>query len=417
MKKIFTLLFAVLYTAFSYGQAPSKMSYQAVVRGQGNLLVTNSPVGMRISILQGSTNGTPIYVETQNTQTNLNGLISLQIGSGINITGDFSLIDWANGPYFIKTETDPLGATDYSVLDVTELLSVPYAMYAETSGSSIPGPVGPAGNDGLPGEQGQTGNDGPPGPVGFLSAGNAEGVTPFWNGSNWVVSNSNIYNNGSSIGIGTNAPDASAKLDVNSTTQLFLPPRMTQTQRDAIVSPASGGILFNSTTKKLQSYIAGVSPFVDGTGSAGAYAQYDGPAQGQTIEPLSTGILTSIDAQVAIRGTSDSIQVNIYDGVNGNLIATADNKVSAPWAGSEFNFQYGTWTFSNANFMFTAGTTYYIEFTATTGIGFFIGTSYTTYLRGDLYTGMSGTVSIVTDGDIDFAVHYGGSPASWVDLY
>ena len=109
MPIIITTLVAICLTAAVFAQAPQKMSYQAVIRNASNGLVANQPVSMRISILQGSATGTPVYVETQNPTTNANGLSSLEIGSGAVVSGSFSSIDWANGPYFIKSETDPSG--------------------------------------------------------------------------------------------------------------------------------------------------------------------------------------------------------------------------------------------------------------------------------------------------------------------
>ena len=82
MKKLYTLLTAVILTASAFAQAPEKMSYQAVIRDAGNVLVTTQGVGMKISILQGSASGTAVYVETQNITSNANGLVSLEIGSG-----------------------------------------------------------------------------------------------------------------------------------------------------------------------------------------------------------------------------------------------------------------------------------------------------------------------------------------------
>ena len=111
MKKFLTFSTAVLLMASVFAQAPEKMSYQAVIRNSSEALVTNTTVGMQISILQGSASGTAVYVETQSPTTNANGLVSLEIGVGTVVSGDFTTIDWANGPYFIKTETDPTGGT------------------------------------------------------------------------------------------------------------------------------------------------------------------------------------------------------------------------------------------------------------------------------------------------------------------
>ena len=132
----------IVLTVTAAQQAPQKMSYQAVVRNASNNLVVSLAVGMKISILQGSATGTAVYTETQNATSNANGLVSLEIGGGTVVTGTFATINWANGPYFIKTETDPTGGTNYTITGTSQLLSVPFALYAATSGSSTPGPQG-----------------------------------------------------------------------------------------------------------------------------------------------------------------------------------------------------------------------------------------------------------------------------------
>src|SRR5690606_29442708 len=133
MKKIFTILLVVLLTSSVFAQFPEKMSYQAVVRNASNNLVTNTTIGMRISILQGSTSGTTVYSEVQTPITNTNGLASIEIGSGTLLSGNFSSIVWTNGPYFIKTETDPLGGANYTITGTSQLLSVPYALHSKTA--------------------------------------------------------------------------------------------------------------------------------------------------------------------------------------------------------------------------------------------------------------------------------------------
>ena len=116
-----------------WAQSPEKMSYQAVIRNSSDALLTNTTVGMRISILQGSPSGTAVYTETQTPTTNANGLVSIEIGGGTVVSGDFSTIDWANDSYFIKTETDPTGGTSYTITGTSQLLSVPYALHAKTA--------------------------------------------------------------------------------------------------------------------------------------------------------------------------------------------------------------------------------------------------------------------------------------------
>ncbi|PIF02252.1 MAG: hypothetical protein CR996_00745 [Draconibacterium sp.] len=133
MKKVITLLAAVLLSAIIWAQTPEKMSYQAVVRNSENNLVINTQVGMQISILESSIYGASVYVETQTPTTNANGLVSIEIGGGIVVNGSFSTIDWSNDTYFIKTETDPTGGNNYSITGVSQLLSVPYALHAKTA--------------------------------------------------------------------------------------------------------------------------------------------------------------------------------------------------------------------------------------------------------------------------------------------
>jgi uncharacterized protein (TIGR02145 family) len=135
MKKIFTLLVTVFFPMVLVAQSPQKMSYQAVIRDASNHLVTTQ-VGMQISILQGTENGTPVYVETHTTTPNINGLVTIMIGAGTKVsTGTFADIDWSAGPYYIKTETDPAGGTNYTITGTSQLLSVPYALHTKTVAS------------------------------------------------------------------------------------------------------------------------------------------------------------------------------------------------------------------------------------------------------------------------------------------
>jgi uncharacterized protein (TIGR02145 family) len=135
MKKLFTLFMIIAVTSTVFAQSPQKMSYQAVIRNSSDQLVANQAVGMQISILQESATGTPVYVETQTSTTNANGLVTIEIGGGTAVTGTFAEIDWSSGAYYLKTETDPTGGTSYTITGVSQILSVPYALYAKTADS------------------------------------------------------------------------------------------------------------------------------------------------------------------------------------------------------------------------------------------------------------------------------------------
>lgn len=141
MKQLFIVLTAVILTASMFlpqqasAQTPKKLSYQAVIRNSTSQLVVNTKVGMRVSILLGSVEGTPVFSETQTPTTNANGLVSIEIGGGLA----FEAINWGGGTYFLKTETDPAGGSNYSIVGTSQLLSVPYALFAAKAGNAFSG--------------------------------------------------------------------------------------------------------------------------------------------------------------------------------------------------------------------------------------------------------------------------------------
>ena len=176
MNRIFTLVSAVLLSASLWAQTPPQnFSYQAVVRGANNALVAKKQVGMKISLLQGSETGTAVYVETHTPTSNENGLVGIAIGAGSIESGTFATIDWSKGPYFVKTETDPSGGTSYSLITTSQLLSVPYALYAANSQPGTPGADGKDGTNGLNGAPGAKGDKGDAGADGINGTPGAKG--------------------------------------------------------------------------------------------------------------------------------------------------------------------------------------------------------------------------------------------------
>lgn len=201
MKKINTLIAALFCTTITFAQAPQTLSYQAVIRNASNNLVVSSFAGMKVSILQGSSSGTVVYTETHNKPTNANGLLSVEIGGGAPVTGTFSAIDWAAGPYFLKTETDPAGGTNYSITGISQLLSVPYALYA-ASANEVDGDSTnelqalSLANDTL-----------------YLSKGGMADLSKYNNDGEWALNGSKLYNqNSGNVGIGTNNPQKALHL-------------------------------------------------------------------------------------------------------------------------------------------------------------------------------------------------------------
>lgn len=135
MKKLLLTIGILVAAASLWAQSPEKMSYQAVIRNSSDELIVNTEVGMKMSILQGSVSGSVVYEETQTPTSNANGLISIEIGGpdATIVSGDFSTIDWSNGIYFLKTQTDPTGGTNYTISGTSQLLSVPYALHAKSA--------------------------------------------------------------------------------------------------------------------------------------------------------------------------------------------------------------------------------------------------------------------------------------------
>ena len=134
MKRIILLgIFFVTVCKFTMAQVPQLMSYQAVIWDAAGHLVSDKAVNIKLSILQGSVTGISVYTEFHKIQTNENGLVSLMIGGGSNITGNMSDISWEAGRYFLKTETDPTGGNNFMITGITQFVSVPYSLASNYS--------------------------------------------------------------------------------------------------------------------------------------------------------------------------------------------------------------------------------------------------------------------------------------------
>ncbi len=162
------LVFALFASsAVAFAQAPAKFNYQAVARNASGNVLASQAVGIQISIHQTTPGGTIVYSETHTTTTSSIGLMNLAIGGGTVTSGSFAGINWGAGPYYIEIGMDATGGATYISMGTQQLLSVPYALYAENGGTPGPaGPQGPAGVAGPQGPAGANGLDGAAGPAG-----------------------------------------------------------------------------------------------------------------------------------------------------------------------------------------------------------------------------------------------------------
>lgn len=180
------LLFAFLFLSFiGFSQAPYQFKYQSIARSTSGDAMVSVPVSLRISIRDLTSVGTIVYQETHATTTNEFGLFSLNIGGGTATVGSMTLVDWGNGAKFVEIEADLTGGTNYQPYGTSELLSVPYAIYATSSGTPI------------------------------LPNGTAVGNTTYWDGTEWVVSSGNLYHDGTRVGIGTTTPQQKLSVQGN----------------------------------------------------------------------------------------------------------------------------------------------------------------------------------------------------------
>lgn len=321
MKKLLSIAAVVLCATISFAQnAPQMFNYQGVARDNGGNVLSNQAIGLQISVLTGSNIGPVVFEETHNVTTNNFGLFNILIGSGTVVTGAMTDIDWGADAHWVKVAMDASGGTSYTEMGTSQLLSVPYALYAEVSGSPVPGS-----------DKQVTFNDG----------GEAGADAEF------------VYDKTSNhMAIGTSTVNPSAALEISSTTGAFLPPRMSTTEREAL-TPELGMTIYNNSVDKLQLYTQtgglledpGSITVDDNTGWS-IWKGLDTPVTiivkglGQRYVPQLTGILEQISVKMKLENQSGSddqvIRLNVYDGIDatGTPIATETFTVtntSAVW--------------------------------------------------------------------------------------
>ncbi|HLP20094.1 MAG TPA: hypothetical protein VK174_07335 [Chitinophagales bacterium] len=172
MKKLLLNFFAILLTLIASAQIPQGVNYQAVVRNAaGQALPPNTSVALRFKIHEGSAAGAVVFEEATTTATNQFGLVTHVVGS----VSSLDSVSWAGGSKYLQVEADVNGGSNFTDMGTTQLMSVPYALFAANAPSGATGAKGPTGLNGQNGNTGATGPTGADGATG--SGGGATGPT------------------------------------------------------------------------------------------------------------------------------------------------------------------------------------------------------------------------------------------------
>ncbi len=139
LRFLFMAFTALVSFTSTHAQAPQVINYQAIVRDAAGNIVQNKAVNFRLSILDSGPSGTPQYIETQSKTTNQFGLVTFGIGQGTTVSGSMNAVTWATGNKFFKVELDINGGNSFTVMNTSQFLSVPYALYAANGGSGATG--------------------------------------------------------------------------------------------------------------------------------------------------------------------------------------------------------------------------------------------------------------------------------------
>jgi len=193
-------LFACSIIHFNlFAQVPQKFNYQGIARDAKGIPLANQKMRLKLSVLPTDNATAAEYEETQNVITNEFGLYTLQIGNGTPVSGEMKSIKWETGNKYIQVAIDPTGGNNFVVIGTTQLLSVPYAIYADKAGST----------------SSMENNNTRTGAVNSSAthvAGDANYLSKFTALN--TIGKSILYDNGSSIGIGTISPVSSAKFHI-----------------------------------------------------------------------------------------------------------------------------------------------------------------------------------------------------------
>jgi len=173
--KLLLLQVAMFFSAFvARAQAPQLVNYQAVVRNAaGSPVASGTVVALRFSIHDLTPTGTVVFTETHLDTANEFGLVTTKIGSASSL----GVVNWGSGAKYLEVDLDPTGGNNFAQMGTSELISVPYALFAANSAAGPQGPAGPQGVTGSNGPTGAAGNNGATGPTGPSGSNGATGAT------------------------------------------------------------------------------------------------------------------------------------------------------------------------------------------------------------------------------------------------
>ncbi len=370
-------------------QAPQGIPYQSIIRnGNGNLLI-NQSVQVRFSIHNSTMSGNIVYQETHVTATSAAAMIILTIGQGTPVIGNFSTINWGNGAKFMQVELDATGGNNYVDLGTQQMMSVPFALYAETAGNGTQGATGPTGMQGiqgLTGATGATGSQGIQGIQGLTGAIGTQGIQgnqgiqgiQGLTGPTGALGTAGVAGtNGKTVLNGNVNPSAATGSDgdfyINKTSNQIFGPKTSGAwgAGTSLVGPTGAtGTFPNGTTAGEMMYWNGsawvsVAPTGDQTKTLkfcnGAPTWEDCPAA------LSTVAISNISYTTANSGGSISTDGGAAVTTSGVCWSTSSNPTAALSTKTIDGSGIGSFTSSITGLV--AGTTYYVRGYATNSVG------------------------------------------------
>jgi hypothetical protein len=272
MKKTLIYIVLLLFVGVAArAQAPQALNYQGVARDGSGFPLASTLLGMRLSVHDGSPSGTIVYQETQAPTTNSFGLYNVAIGNGTPVTGTLAGVDWSSGSKYLQVEIDPAGGTAYVSAGISQLLSVPYAIYANTANTANSATTAGSVTGGITG------------------SGTVNTVPKFTAAA--VLGNSNIFDNGANVGVNTITPTTMSRLNVSGVgVSGALPYYQAGIVADGSATSASAsGVFGSSGWRGVFGYNSGTATGVEAIGTYGLCEGGSYTASGYGVKGVASG--------------------------------------------------------------------------------------------------------------------------------